>query len=519
MFIEPFSANSVPLTNYLFNAVKEKNLNRLNHLLVNRRLNPNARNERGEPLLVFAAKNGFAEGMRLILAQPGANPNIKNAAKEAALHVTVRRGDLIGTQILVEKGASKNVRDNYYESPLHIAVGSRFHQIVNYLVNDPDRKHSHFARTNINAINNNKQSPLLKACINSDLQLIKLLFQAGARLDFRIRGGFTAKSLTVFKGLDDVLDVQIPMDSYTNEFIQQKTLAHCCGIGDKSKIDNFVFSLTGAYGVYMHQLFRRHLEQFFQTFAETISLDHQKMIIQAFSSSCAHQPLNQIALRIQSGELSIFQAGWYGHALDLIFFKDYLAICNRGEGVPEGLHTVEVCQIDPTKVTKELLQEINNQRVKTRESASAYFYFELAYKLAKFPEIGICQDPLCLTISKFGPKPIKIGICSMASAKAAFRTSMMLLLLSESDVSEYDQIAQRCLKGAKKASLLGRVAALNEYLDDHLLHSGDEEKKPLNKELVHKAYARIVRHVKKQHGNHRRYFDLSLRQLKKRLVF
>jgi ankyrin repeat protein len=503
----------VPISEYLFTAVDNCNLSRLSQLFQNPKANPNCVNAMGKPLLVYAAEKGFTLGMQKILAQPGARTNMKDRDGQAALHVTAKKGDLAGTKILVEAGASKNIRDRAYCSPLHHAAKQGRLEIVNYLVNDPDGKHKHLPPVNIDAVGNNKTTPLLEACYISNLPMIRMLMAAGARTDWKDYEGYTAKAIAVLKGWDKQIAPEIPMDPFTTEFIKRKVLAHCNGIGSRSEIDKTLFSLDGAYSPYMHQLMYKQLQQYFQR-SQTLSDGHKRAILEGFQRSAPNMPAQDVADQIQRNELVITQAGWDRHAIDLVFFGDYMAICNRGEGIPEDLTTIEVVKIDRKLVTKEIIEEIRSQRSKSCSEASAYFYFDLPAKLAGDGLFGVVKDELCKKISEFAPKPIKQGTCTYAAAKAASRCSMMLLTMSESDQSKYHSHAVTCKKESKLATLLGRIDALSEYLHSHHYEPHPAGKKPLDDKLVRSCMWKTTRHVNATNGKFRLLYDGRIKELK-----
>lgn len=503
----------ISISEYLFTAVDNHNLSRLSQLFQNPKANPNCVNAMGKPLLVYAAEKGFTLGIQKILSQPGARTNMKDRNGQAALHVTAKKGDLAGTKILVEAGASKNIRDGAFCSPLHHAAKQGRLEIVNYLVNDPDGKHKHLSPLNIDAVGNNKTTPLLEACYDSNLPMIRMLVAAGARTDWRDHDGYTAKAIAVLKGWDKQIAPEIPMDPFTSEFIKRKVLAHCNGIGSRSEIDRTLFSLEGAYSPYMHQLMHKQLQQYFQR-SQTLSDGHKRAILLAFQRSAPNTPAEDVADQIQSNELVITQAGWHGHAIDLVFFGDYMAICNRGEGVPEDLTTIEVVKIDRKLVTKEIIEEIRSQRSKSRTDASSYFYFDLPAKLAGDGLFGFVKDELCKKISEFAPKPIKQGTCTFAAAKAAARCSMMFLTMNQADPSKYHFCAFSSKKESKLASLLGRIDALSEYLHSHFDEPNPVGKKPLDDKLVRSCMWKTNRHVNGTNGDFRRMCESRIKELK-----
>lgn len=505
------------MADYAFTAVEEKNINRLTQLFSLRKADPNCFNAAGEPLLVVVVRMGFFQGLKTILSQPNANPNLKDRDGNTAMHVAAKKGDFIALRMLVENGGHKNVRDKEGSSPLHHAVQSGSYAIVNYLVNDPDRRHKHLCKININAVANDRSTPLLNACYTSDLCLVELFIKAGAKTDWRDAFGYTAKAIAMFKGWDGELEVKIPMDPYTDEFIKRKALAHCYGIGGQSEIGKTRFFLRGAYSPYIHRMVHWQLERFFQYADDLLSPTHKRAILEAFEHSI-HKPRSpKIVDRVQKGSLTVMQSGWIRHSIVLVFFREYMAICNRGVGVPEGFSTTEVFKIDPKRVTKALIDKILEQESLECVHASSYFYFDLPIDVSPlYPQLSV-QDSLCRAAARFAPNFAKEGTCTFTAAKAGLRVSLMLLKTALADPSSYQSIGRECREISKQASTFGRILMLEEYLQDHFSSSDDrlQAKGQIDLSLVRESYRRARKHVSAIEKDFRISFCFRLTNLRR----
>ncbi len=468
------------ITDYLFKAVEECDISLLQQLFKNPIANPNCRNAAGTPLLVYAAERAFIKGMQSILAQPGANPNLRDRKGWSALHSAVEKG---------------------------------YNNVVDYLVNDPDEKYKHFGLVNINPVADNRETPLLLACHNPDLRLLKMLVDAGAWTDWPGPEGYTAKAIVVLRGWDKQIGSEIPMDPFTDEFLRRKYLAHCNGIGGSSQIDEIVFPLEGSRSFYMHQMLHKQLQDYFQRFQDMFSDEHKGAILEAFEQSASNIPAQDLANRIQMGYLTILPTGWLGHAVDVVFFEEYMAICNLGETVSRELKTIEVFKITQGLVTKEIIYEIRNQKKNSFADGSAYFYFNLPAKLAGPGLSEVVQDDLCRKISEFAPKPFELGMCAYGAPKAAFRVSMMLLEMTNCKKSMYHALAAFCREVSKRVSTFMRLVGLDDYLHFHLHEAHLSGKKPLDESLVRRCFSKITKHVNTTEGPMRQLFQADIKDL------
>lgn len=500
------------ISEYLFSAVESRDLRGLSQLFRNPQANPNCVNIDGQPLLVCAAKKGFVLGIKKILAQPHAKVNIRDLKGRTALHITAKKGNTFGLKMLVKAGGFKNIRDRDFLSPLHCAVEKGRIEVVDYLVNDPEGEHKHLNPVNINAVAYSGMTPLLIACYKSHLPMVRMLIKAGARINCIGADGYTAKAYALLYGWDWKIVPQIPMDSYTREFIKRKVLAHCNGIGSRSQIDWTTFPLDGAFSPYMHQIMHNQMQKYFQ-YSQVLSESQQKEILEAFVRSASSTPPREVVSRIQQNKLTVVQAGWKGHSIDLVFYGDYLAICNRGEGITKDKATIEVVKIDRDLVTDDVIAKIYKQKSQSYAESFPFFYFDLLNKLTTEGEVAPIKDELCKKISEFAPKPIKAGTCTYAAAKAAARCSMMFVAMNQSDSSDYHSLAALYAKEAKLASLFGRITALTEYLHFHFQQPHPIDKKPMDRTLIETCFWKIRWHVNKKDGYFRQLFESKIEEL------
>jgi uncharacterized protein len=104
---------------------------------------------------------------------------------EAALHITVRRGDVPYTTFLLQKGADPNIRDGKNNTPLMVAADTGQDDVVPVLL---------LAQANPNLANAAGETPLIRAVQRRDVSLIRTLLAAKADPDQRdILAGLSAR--------------------------------------------------------------------------------------------------------------------------------------------------------------------------------------------------------------------------------------------------------------------------------------------------------------------------------------
>ena len=116
---------------------------------------------------------------------------------EAALHITVRRGDVPYTTFLLQKGADPNVRDGKGTTPLMLAADTGQDDVVEVLL---------LARANPNLANAAGETPLIRATQRRDLALARELLANGADADQRdIIAGLSARDYAMRDGRSPAL--------------------------------------------------------------------------------------------------------------------------------------------------------------------------------------------------------------------------------------------------------------------------------------------------------------------------
>lgn len=107
-----------------------------------------------------------------------------------------------------------------------------------------------------------------------------------------------------------------------------------------------------------------------------------------------------ILSRIRENKPTILLAGPPNHSIGMLFFKDFLILCNRGSG--EQTHAVEYYSLPSKNITEELICKLKNQYNSTAE-----FY-------------KMIEDQRFTKVDGYHQKKQKIGNCPWATPKAIF---------------------------------------------------------------------------------------------------
>ncbi len=223
----------------------------------------------------------------------------------------------------------------------------------------------------------------------------------------------------------------------------------------------------------MHRQIKNHLELFFSTRLRhsEFSKLQQRTLLDAFDRASRFYASEDLLEHLHTRKLTILPAGWDGHAIDLVFYDKYMAVCNRGEGVLSKYGTVAAFKIDPSRITKELIDRISQQDEVICAAATRFFYNTLPGLLSEEAEI---QDAVCLALKNTQPKQVsKGGICSLSCGKAAFRCagSLMKIIDGNLEPKNHQNALQRVRTETKAWALFLRINTLQAYLDSFFLES------------------------------------------------
>jgi hypothetical protein len=177
--------------------------------------------------------------------------------------------------------------------------------------------------------------------------------------------------------------------------------------------------------------------------------------------------------RYRSGEPIIINLGYSseqgGHSVNMVLKGDKMIICNRGMRNVEYFPAIVYFEIDPTKVTVEILRLIDSFKMIAHSKGSDFCnYYVLPQILSKTgteEEIALFLAKKAKIQEVLRTKNQTVGNCSCASAKAAFKAAAFLYSLDEMspDLTSIQQIEVAGIFAKKAAKRMS--VALREKME------------------------------------------------------
>jgi len=165
--------------------------------LLEKGIDPNARDAHGETPLHIAASEGHVDMVKLLL-EHGANPNVRDEVGWTPLHWAASKGHVDVVELLLKHGANPNAQSKSGETPLHIAASMGRVDVARLLL-------EHGA--NPNAQDKDGYTPLHDAASEGRVDVVRFLLERGADPTVKNRGGKTPLDLARERDYDRVVSL------------------------------------------------------------------------------------------------------------------------------------------------------------------------------------------------------------------------------------------------------------------------------------------------------------------------
>lgn len=185
LFLSP--AHAKPSDADLIRAIDSSGVARVEFLL-KQGANPNARDDRGEPALIFALHADHPDAAQLLASWPGIDLEEENKEQQTALMVAAYQGRLDLVKSLLENGAEVSHKG---WTALHYAASSGQIEVVRYLLD---------ASAYIDAESPNGTTPIMMAARHGDRAICQLLADEGADPTPRNQSGLSASDFAARAG-------------------------------------------------------------------------------------------------------------------------------------------------------------------------------------------------------------------------------------------------------------------------------------------------------------------------------
>jgi len=263
------------------------------------------------------------------------------------------------------------------------------------------------------------QEYLYKAFQRGHLWTAKNLLEMGADPHKKNEHGLTPALLPFLCGHTELqhlapINKDKKDEDYEEDYIVLKTLSQWCKLNGQVTLHEQKVRLEATYSNWLFQKLAECLTGFqnWDRFSElTIHREKVQEIQKALEFAYVEHSYQKIADKIQKNEPCFVNSGWKGHAVCFAFYKGQMAIGNRGENI-EGKSTLVVYDIDPSKVTASLVEEILACQFADKEIGQKIIY----EKIPK--QIALRQDT---SYEKIAPKFSRDENCALNSKKAALR--------------------------------------------------------------------------------------------------
>lgn len=158
-------------------------------------------NENGGTALTAAALEGKAEVVRLLLKR-GANPNVLRGSLTPLMLIALYRDTNLETvRALIEGGTDLEIRDMHGETALILASRQGRTEFVRELINFGVNIHS--------SSSSSKTTPLMAAAGAGQVSTVKVLLNAGARVNDLQSSGYSALMFASIRGNIEVVKLLI----------------------------------------------------------------------------------------------------------------------------------------------------------------------------------------------------------------------------------------------------------------------------------------------------------------------
>ena len=314
---------------------------------------PNA--EGHTPISIAIAHNDFL--MAQLLKDSGADLDIPNNAGYSPLSTAILNGRTISVKFLIELGAQINTISQNGNIPLLLAIKKGHLEIVKLLLK---------FNVDIHQTDKKGNTPLTVAAAMGHLKIATSLIEAGSAIDKLNKEGYTpliyakifhhqvVAHLLIKNGADN---------SYAEEFLKRKMLAHVTGITDQDmKSTSIVHNEMGPVKIkltlppliYVIPKTTQHISDFLHTHkaAKEIASDKKSLIEDAFNNIWPIKKLTkkEVRNRIDRNEPTFFllSSGEGSPEMAVILTGNQLILCNRGLG--SNKDTTEVYDYPPNRM-------------------------------------------------------------------------------------------------------------------------------------------------------------------------
>lgn len=336
-----------------------------------------ARDADGNTALIYAAKRGQSQTVKMLLEELGANLNVANDFGDTPLICAAYFGHSSCVDILAKHGSKIEAPNHEGDTALMSAVNRKHWQTVNTLVKLGSAIVCPF---NLEEKNIYGDTALLYAIKNQQWGNVQALIELGSNMHVGDRYGYTPEMLLANIKDTSVLEAnginikvedrnraKMEYDKLTNLIKVIKEAGHVLGFTRRilGIEPTHMFNKKAGYDLLNSflenlpsELYSSTLHQHYTPPNSIIreALDRSEKYLIKSNIDIHHK---SIIRDHQAGKLVILPVSWPGHAITLIAWNDLLIVCNRGENKLE--QGVSVFKIPNGNLTEAFLQSVMPQ--------------------------------------------------------------------------------------------------------------------------------------------------------------
>lgn len=293
-----------------------------------------------------------------------------------------------------------------------------------------------------------------------DLSILNLLIQAGASLTALTKDGVQVSAEIKFHGID----LHSPdTERYDEEYLLRKVLSGSWGIKHKSPMEaggppiSFQGG-TGEFGKIQNiELLKGYKDQI-GSFAD---LDDLFQVIEEATNASCKNP-KEVAKLFKDGKPLIFNTGWSEHVVSVVFYDDYMLVCNRGDVRKESAVSVFKINRESFDLTEENI--LRMQMANAPSIGGAQFLYEVLPLSLGYDRNE--QDPIAEIIeSHCLRKDQKTGNCWWLGPKTANMALIMIKSLVDQQSTPYEEVLRTGDIIYKHYSEYSRLMLLKKYIE------------------------------------------------------
>ncbi|XP_006880602.1 PREDICTED: transient receptor potential cation channel subfamily A member 1 [Elephantulus edwardii] len=225
----------------------EKNQVESVKFLLNRKANPNLRNNSMMAPLHLAVQFGNIEVVKVLVEHRSTNINLEGENGNTAVVIACSKDNSEALQILFSKGAKMCIANKCGCFPIHLAAFSGAKRCME-LILQVGEENGYSRQCHINFVNNGKHSPLHMAVQSGDLEMIRICLDNGAQIDLMENGKCTALHFAATQGATEIVKLMLSSYSGDSDIINavdgnQETLLHRASLFDHHELAEYLISM------------------------------------------------------------------------------------------------------------------------------------------------------------------------------------------------------------------------------------------------------------------------------------